>query len=263
MKKKNENARTLFCVIAASVLVVASITLVSLLGGDLRRGGIVLPEKGQSAAPPNDNLSEAGFVTLSTDNVPEVVRTLARPACYHQTLLASVPAGDSSAETSVDLWVRENVWKIVRRDSSGTRCILTDGRRAYLWYTDDPSAMSSLTLPEGVSRDELAGVVTYETIAVTPPEQIQKADYEPLSADSEVYCLAVQTQSGDAVSFYQIDLTTGLLLSAELQRDGEKTYSLHQTALELLSADDAALLNEMKIPVGTPDFSEETETRRG
>ncbi|MBR2366399.1 MAG: hypothetical protein IKA78_04445, partial [Oscillospiraceae bacterium] len=59
---------------------------------------------------------------------------------------------------------------------------------------------------------------------------------------------------------YQIDLTTGLLSGAELQRDGESTYSVRQTALELLSFDDESLLDEMQLPVGTANFSAEKET---
>ena len=264
MPEKKKNTRTIFGVVAASVLVVTAIALLVLFSGDMRRdGGIVLPAQGQNRTPSEEDLSGAGFVTLTTENAPEVVRTLERPACYHQTLLAIVPPGENAAQTEIDLWVRDNVWKIVRRDSVGTRCILTDGRLAYLWYTDDVRSLNSLRLPDSVSRDELAGIVTYETIAATEPEHILEAAYAPVSADSETYCLSVKTRSGSESASYQIDLTTGLLFSAELLRDDVSTYTVRQTALELLSADDAELLEEMRLPVGTADFSAGGETRQG
>ena len=263
MREKKKSTRTLFGVIAASVLVVAAIALLALFSGDMRRGGIVLPVQGQNRTPSEEDLSGAGFVTLTTENTPEVVRTLARPACYHQTLTATVPSGENAAQTEIDLWVREGVWKIVRRDAVGTCCILTDGSRAYLWYTDDVRSMNTVRLPDGVSRDELAGIVTYETIASAEPGQIREAAYAPVSAESELYCLTVKTEEGGESAAYQIDLATGLLYSAELQRDGKSTYAIRQTALELYSADDAVLLEEMRLPVGTANFSAEGETRQG
>ena len=264
MHEQKKSTRTVFGVIAASVLVVAAIALPALFGGDMRRGGgIVLPTQGQSTSSPEEDLSGAGFVTLTTENVPEVVRTLERPACYHQSLTASVPSEEDASGTQIDLWVENNVWKIVRRDPVGTRCILTDGRLAYVWYTDDVRAMNSLRLPDGVTRDELAGVVTYETIASAEPGSIREASYAPVSSDPELYCIAVKTQDGIESALYQIDPATGLLFSAELQRDGKTTYVLQQTALELLSQDDAALREEMRLPVGTPEFSAEGETRQG
>ncbi len=264
MREKKKNTRTLFGVIAASVLVVTAVSLLVLFSGDMHRGGgIVLPSQEQNRTPAEEDLSGAGFVTLTTENAPEVVRTLKRPPCYHQSLRATVPAGENPSQTQIELWVRENVWKIVRRDPVGTRCILTDGRLAYVWYTDDARSMSSIRLPEGVSRDELAGIVTYETIASAEPAHIEEAAYAPTSADSELYCLSVKTENGGESAAYQIDLATGLLFSAELQRDGVSSYSLRQTALELLAEDDSALLEEMRLPVGKAEFSAEGETRQG
>ena len=73
MHEQKKSTRTVFGVIAASVLVVAAIALPALFGGDMRRGGgIVLPTQGQSTSSPEEDLSGAGFVTLTTENVPEV-----------------------------------------------------------------------------------------------------------------------------------------------------------------------------------------------
>ena len=263
MRKKNNNTKTFFGVIAVSVLGVSAIAVLALFGGEMRRGeGIVLPAKGQDQQVSKEDLSGAGFVTLTAENTPEVIRTLKRPSCYHQTLTAVVPADENAMQTVIDLWVKDNVWKIIRRDPVGTRCILTDGQRAYLWYTDDVRSMSSLTLPKGVTRDELAGIVTYETLATTDPEHILETTYAQTHAESEQYCLSVKTRIDSDSAVYQIDLTTGLLFSAELQQGGVSTYSVRQTALELLSSDNEALLAEMRLPIGTANFSAEIEKPR-
>ncbi len=261
MREKKQNTKTFVGVIAVSVLVVTVIAILAVFGGERRRGeGIVLPTQGQNQPPSTEALSGAGFVTLTPENTPEVVRTLKRPSCYHQTLSAVIPTDANASQTQIELWVRENVWKIVRRDAIGTRCILTDGQRAYLWYTDDVYSMSSVRLPDGVTRDELAGIVTYETLAATDPKHILEVAYLPAHAESDLYCLSVKTDVDGERAAYQIDLTTGLLYGAELQRDGESTYSVRQTALELLSSDDESLLDEMQLPVGTANFSAEKET---
>lgn len=261
MREKKQNRRTFVGVVAVSVLVVAVIAILAAFGGERRRGeGIVLPTQGQNQPPSTEALSGAGFVTLTPENTPEVVRTLKRPSCYHQTLSASISDDANASQTHIELWVRDNIWKIVRRDTVGTRCILTDGQDAYLWYTDDVRSMSSLRLPEGVTRDELAGIVTYETLVAADPKHILEVAYAPVHAESDLYCLSVNVGVDGELSAYQIDLTTGLLFAAELQRDGESVYSVRQTALELLSPDDETLLDEMRLPVGTANFSAEKET---
>lgn len=256
MENRNGKFRTLVLIITAALLVVLAISLVAFFGNrESDRNGITLPPEGWQSAEEALTPGE-GFVTVTTDNAAQIVENLKRPEYYHQTLLQTTTANTSSARQTTDIWAYGDVWKIVTTGGGQTRHILTDGVTAYLWYRDETWRVESVTLPEGVSPDDLAGILTYESIADIPAGEIRAAEYVLLSEQNGAPCLYVEAKGTDGTANrFWVDLATGLLCLADCSMDGSEIYRLEQTGLSLLESTDEELLRQMLLPNGTDPFT--------
>ena len=111
-------------------------------------------------------------------------------------------------------------------------------------------------MPEGISVDDLSGILTYESVLDLTPDEITEAEYIQLSDQNNAPCLLVSSKAEDGVvTKLWIDLTTGLLCKAEQKESDQLLYSLHQTDLVLLDATDAALNGQMLLPDGSNPFT--------
>ena len=127
---------------------------------------------------------------------------------------------------------------------------------AYLWYRDETWRVESVALPEGVSPDDLAGILTYESIADIPAGEVRAAEYVLLAEQNAAPCLYVEAQGekGPANRFW-VDLATGLLCLADCAMDGSEIYRLEQTGLSVLESFDEELHRQMLLPNGTDPFA--------
>lgn len=252
MKNRNGGIRTLLLMISAAFFVVLVIGLVAYFSSRSMEGsGIVLPDETTAAGSESDDHSAHGFVTVTTENAARLVESLHRPAVYHQVFRRYVGA-ETAAAATVQLWVCNGVTKLVTTEGGQTRHILTDGSRAYLWYADESRRAQSLTLPEGVTIDDLSGVLTYESIVSLSPEEVRAAQY--LTVEN-VPCLYVESLEGETTYRWWVDMKTGLLRKAEGSAEESLIYSLEQTELQLLSAEDTVIQRQMCLPNGTTPFA--------
>ena len=257
MKKAPKKTHTLLFVLAAAVLIAVLIGL--LAAAAARRSvhtGITLPEQGSAPREPEISADPVeGFLTVTPENAPAVAATLSRPEAYHQLLEAKFSSGAVQGRQTVELWVRGNVRRISVTENGETRCILTDGRSAYVWYADSPRQIEAVTLPEGVSADDLSGVLTYETVVALPPERMLEASYLQLAELSQRPCLYLcASQENDAELRCWVDLATGLLCKAGIGSADDLRYELTQTGLEIVRFSDEDLATQLRLPDGVSPF---------
>lgn len=258
MKKASRKTQTLLFVLAAAVLIVVLIGLLAAAGA--RRSvhtGITLPEQGSVPREPEISADPVeGFLSVTPENAPAVAATLSRPEAYHQILEAKFSSGTVQGVQTVELWVRGSVRRISVTENGETRCILTDGRAAYVWYADSPLRIEAVTLPEGVSADDLSGILTYETVVALPPDRMVEASYLQLAELSQRPCLYLcASQENDADLRCWVDLSTGLLCKAGIGSADDLRYELTQTGLEIVQYSDENLATQLLLPNGVRPFA--------
>ena len=258
MKDSKGRAHTLLLMVTAAIFVVFLVLLMA--RSDQRnknRTQISLPGGGtvQPGVTPGTD-ENSGSITITPENVALVVQSLARPENYRQTLDRTLRA-DGIADTAVvQIWTRGQVQKVIVSQSHQVRHILTDGKDAYLWYEDDPGQVQRVTLPEGVTVEELCSVPSYETVIALPSASIQQCAYLRPELFDNAPCLYLSVQEGEAViRDYWVNMSTGLLCMAEAKEEGESFFSLTQISMEELESDDRELTLQLCLPDGTAPFS--------
>lgn len=263
MENRNGKIRTLILMLAAALFVVLGILLAVFLSGrQNNRNTITLPPDSWQSSEEADASTSAGFVTVTKENAGLVVQGLNRPEHYHQTLVQTTFSGDASGRETTEIWVSGGVRKIVTHSAGQRRHILTDGKTAYIWYQDESWRVEKLILPDGVTPDDLSGVMTYESICELPASQIREAEYQVLAALNDAPCLYVASENETAVVVQcWVDLSTGLLCRAQSLLEDSPIYLLEQTGLSILAEEDAALRKQILLPDGTkPGFTASEET---
>ena len=252
--------RTAMLMIAASFVVVAAICVFAITGSKhTQREGIVLPPPDWRPGDSQNAQDESSFVSVSPENVADVIRQMQRPAFYHQVLTLTHRFDGTASQQTVHIWTSRQIQRIVTEQDGRSRNILTDGQTAYLWYRDEPGNVKSVSLPENVSADDLAGIATYETVCDLPTEDILSAEYLYSPEVGEFPCLHVAAETDGITDEFRIDLETGLLRSSAVIEDQELFLEMEQTELQILDESDEALLSQMLLPNGTDPFATASE----
>lgn len=255
MDKKKENLRTLILVVSAALFVVLLVSVFAFFANNRSSGdGVTLP--------PDDWQTEdltalsGNFVTVTPDNAADVVSSLTRPGSYRQTLSMTTYSGQSSSRQTTELWVCDGVWKIAVAAGGQTKHILTDGITAHLWYQDDSRRVRSVTLPQDMTPDDLAGIMTYETIGNLAATEILRAEYcQPEDLDG-VPCLFVASMNDAGLETrFWVDLSTGLLCKAESLQGENTVFRLVQTELVMMDRTDEALQSHLLLPDKSNPFT--------
>lgn len=216
---------------------------------------ILLPDDMQETTPvaPGKTSDEDMFVQVSAENVLSVIETLHRPTAYHQTSTLVLNADEAQLIRLADVWTNGVYMRADISDPYQTVSYLTDGQEAYIWYHDDKTPVK-IALDGSMSCDDMIGLLTYETLLETDPEELFYAEHTVLN-DPFVQCVYVSTVKEDRETRYWVDLNTGLLYMAEVTENGEQIYYMEQSALELLAEDDAAFADWFILPDGTNPFT--------
>ena len=216
---------------------------------------IVLPDASAEAPPQEEPAApEESFVTITTGNVQDVLRTLSRPAYYHQTLSLTIYAEDASREQTAEIWTGGSLTLVQLTDALETKSFLTDGEMLYVWYGDSEDA-AAYSLASGVQLEELTGVPGFETLLSAPAASLQEADLVSLSEQDFLQCVFVQCTLDSVTQYFWVDLDSGLLYRYMALADGQPFYTVQQTQLELLMEADQALDGIFHLPDGTQPFS--------
>ena len=257
-EQNQKNMRTLLMFCAATLAVIGVIA--ALFIGNLRqnsREAIVLPDSGAQSAQPGEPASERQpqLLTVSRENVQNMVATLRRPSYYRQSYTITRRMNGASFETTAEIWVSDTRVCAVLQTGSMEKHILTDGQTLYLWYADDTKA-KALAVRADMTMDALIGIPTYEQLGTLAPETITDGEFitdDRYESGQQIFAAA---EDGAVRREYWISLSSGLLTEAILKSDGETVYDALQTELELLAAGDEAFDDVFVLPDGTAPFSE-------
>lgn len=174
----------------------------------------------------NGPVDEYGFlhIDVTPESVQEVIRTLSRPASYHQDITIQLLGGDTdSPVTSASIWKDGKITRVECTPPTGlTQYNLLDSDTLYRWYGSS-SRYVTVSAAE-LSSDLVQHVPTYEDVLTLDPAQITGAGYEV----KESYpCIYVEvTPAEHQTDRYWISIQNGLLLGAERYENDALVYSM-------------------------------------
>ena len=161
---------------------------------------------------------------VTTQTVTGVVATLARPSSYYRELTVETFWNDGSSATQVQVWTDSGWSHSVQTLPSGViRHDLTGEDTVYYWY--DGSQDYAAAPADEKSSDLAQHIPTYETVLHLEPEEITAAGYE-LRGDLPCILVEVKTDGSDLVRRFWVSVSSGLLVSAESEQDGQLVYRM-------------------------------------
>jgi hypothetical protein len=227
MEQKNR----VWIVIAITVLITAA--MFASFGRNLitlKAPSVVLPtagadSSGQSGGSDRPASTLYRPIAITVDTVQDVVATLTRPNSYYRELTVENFWGDGGSNTlTVQFWY-DGGWSHSRQvlPSGAIRHDLVGDGTWYYWY--DGSQQYETVPADERSADLSQGIPTYETVLTLDKAEIITAAYEQQGGQS---CILVEAQrtAPDRLERYWVSVTDGLLVCAELERDGSVVYRM-------------------------------------
>lgn len=208
-----------------------------------------------SIDPGGEDPDERGGVAVevSTQTVQSLVASLARYESYSRTMTIEYysergSAGLVAAQTWVDHgWTRSSV---TLGSGRVEHSIVGEGQ-LWLWYDQDDQVYTGPAT--GTAADLAQRLPTYEDVLALNQASITSAGYVERDGLPCVYVEAVHSGLG-YVERYWVSETSGLLMAAETEKDGELVYSM--ASHEVISPLDQAA-GVFSLPDGTELHSPE------
>lgn len=239
--------RNIVVVLIAAIIAVAILSSFGLGIFAPDTAKIVLPSADASPSPGSTEDSGVVRVEVTPQTVQNVIATLNRPESYARTVtILDIWGENEQGTTQAQVWV-DGGW--TRTDAvwpGGTirHSIVGDGK-FWIWYGNDGEV---LTGEADKNAADLEGqrIPTYETVLDLDPDTITAADYEALDSLS---CIYVETELDETghTERYWVDDDSGLLVQAELLKDGQVVYRMTAGGLERPVPSDASFT----LPDGT------------
>ena len=177
-------------------------------------------ENGSGSQPDLSGAEKTVSVTPQT--VQNVIATLERTDSYYRELTMEQFWPGGSSTSTVQTWVDQQWCHSYQQlpNGAGRHDFIVDDT-VYYWY-DDSSHFESAPADE-FSADLAQRLPTYETVLDLNPSSITAAGYV---LKNDLPCIYVETSQEDlsAQSRYWVSVDSGLLVCAELSRDGEVFY---------------------------------------
>lgn len=252
MNKQPGGAKTAGIVIAAALLAIGVLFLVFFLairGGN--RDTITLPAQAPAVQQEQQSASDDLFISVDRDNVQQILAAMKLPEAYHQTIEVSWSWENGSGAKTVELWCSGARRYAEIREADAAKYLLTNGTDAWVWYERDAEALS-VQLDDMLTFDDLLGIPTYESISRLEVGEIQEAGFVTLEDMDDTNCLYISVTEGE--SGYQdrfwVNTGTQLLCKADSLHRGTQVYRLQQSALEILTVEDATFDGRFRLPNG-------------
>ena len=190
---------------------------------------VVLPNTGDTSlqSPGSDHQPEENpyhLVDVTPETVQNVIATLSRPGSYYRDITLETRWEDGSSLVQVQIWHDENLSHIRQVLPSGAiRHDLIDESTQYYWY--EGSQQYKTLNSDDRSADLAQHIPTYETVLSLDQSVITNAGYEQKDTFS---CILVEVSptDPDRTERYWVSLDSGLLVAAEMERDGTVVYQM-------------------------------------
>lgn len=183
------------------------------------------PDPGNSSA--SDSQQEPGqyqTVSVTPQTVQSVIATLARSDSYYRELTVETFWEGGSSALSVQVWT-DGGWTHSQQvlPSGNVRHDLVGDGTLYYWYGG--SQQYETAPADSLSSDLAQRIPTYETVLDLDPDTITAAGYE---LRGELPCVYVEVALEDSglTERYWVSVTSGLLVSAETEEDGQLVYRM-------------------------------------
>ena len=250
-------------VVSVALLLVALLLLVAFImtqsGGSNHT--IVLPadQPENAAVQLPETAADSDFIQVTTENVLQVLRSIAQPAYYHQTYDLYVTAQRGQIRKNVELWHSDGLLRAEIDDGSLVKYLLTDGEQVWIWYDQEPDPVC-VDLEEPVQIEDLLGLPAFDYLHSLEQEQIVDAEYQTLDS-GQIQCIYVcaQRENGDT-SRYWIDMHSGLLYQSDILEQSRQVYEVRQDEVSILAPGDQAFTGRFCLPDGRDPFTAKTQT---
>ena len=222
-KKRTALAAVIIAVVLAAVLYSFFLNLFA------QMPALVLadPNADRSAEPSGQSSGDQGglMVEVSTRTVQSLIASLTRYESYSRSITVEYyAAGQTVGTASAQVWADGSWTRTDLTLSSGRveHTIVGDGQ-LWLWYDRETAVYSGSA--ENLSADLVQRMPTYETVLALDQDSITAAGY--VERDG-LPCVFVETVTPELnyVERYWISETGGLLMAAEMEKDGALVYAL-------------------------------------
>ena len=180
------------------------------------------PDGTAGSALPSSELYQPVEVTPQT--VTGGGATLSRPASYYRELTVERFWNGGTSSSQVEVWTDDG-WSHSRQTlpSGAVRHDLVGGDTLYYWYEGSHQYQ---TAPADQRSPDLAQQIpTYETVLALDADEITAAGYE-LRGEIPCIFVAVRPQESRLTTRFWVSVDSGLLISAEMEEDGQLTYRM-------------------------------------
>ena len=212
---------------------------------------ITLPEAVSAVSEEEEPPLETGrelFVTVTPDNLTELLATLSKPEAYYQQLTLVWTGGSTVRTETVRQWKRGQQTRVVvtgGRDEA-EKNYLFDGQSLWLWYTGDPEAR--IVFQPAAEVEELCAMPSVPAFMQTWSEHLSQVSYETAdSGEARIFCLA---QDGSRVERIWISLENGLPVLDQREDESGQYYQATQQDYRVLTPADEAYQNAFVLPQG-------------
>lgn len=247
-----QKQRTAPIVISIVLLVMVLLfVLFRVLFRDSQDQSITLPEavstvleEEESPAEPRREL----FVSVTPENLSELLATLTKPEAYYQQLALSWTGSTTARTETVRLWRRGRQIRAVvtgGRDEQ-EKNYLFDGQSLWLWYTGDAEAL--VLADPAVEVEDLCAVPSVTAFMEAWANSLTQASY--ITADNgqaEIYC---QGRDGSRGEELWISLDNGLPVLDRREDEAGQYYEAVQQDYRVLTPADEAYQNAFVLPQG-------------
>lgn len=259
MEEKRSMNKSLVVVSLLLLSVVAVLIVLFVLRPADHRDTIVLPTVQPDL--PHDSVidvpAEHGFMQINPENVLLVLDTLNPPGYYFQSYRIQVSSGRTVSEKNVKLWVNRELIHAEVYDERGTKSVFSDGRVAWIWYSNDLNPVS-ITLEDGFLLEDLIGLPNFDYRSKMIAADRLDGGYGYQEDAFQQYLYIHTRDAENVVSEYRFSLESGLLCSCRTTEDDALVYDVVETEFERLVYGDQAFDGRFCLPDGTVPFTVET-----
>lgn len=174
---------------------------------------------------PDSQVSDGVSVNVTPQTVQRLVDSLERYESYSRTVTVEYfAAGQSVGTASAQVWADGGWFRTDLTLSSGlVEHSIVGGDRLWLWYSGEERVYSGPA--EDMTADLMQRLPSYETVLALDKNSITAAGYESWSGQPCVYVEA-RTPALGYLERYWISENSGLLMAAEMEKDGELIYAM-------------------------------------
>lgn len=248
MSKQKQRTAPIVISIVLLVMVLLFV-LFRVLFRDDPNQSITLPEAVSAVSEEDDPPSEPQrelFVTVTPDNLAELLATLNKPEAYYQQLTLVWTGRETVRTETVRQWKKGQQTRVVvtgGRDEA-EKNYLFDGQSLWLWYTGDPEAL--IVSQPAVEVEDLCAMPSVTVFMQTWSEHLSQVSYETSdSGEAGIFC---QAQDDAGVERIWISLDNGLPMLDQREDESGQYYEAIQQDYRVLTPADEAYQNAFVLP---------------